>query len=72
MDDKTLPEFIEMVGDQAAADLFGVKKRTAQSWRLRSRFPRPEQSNRIVEKTAWHECGPVTHKGIYSMKDSAA
>ena len=47
------------VGDAAAAKRFGVAKRTAQSWRLGERTPRPEQAAVIVKKS------PVTFEGIY-------
>lgn len=54
--------YIKEVGDLAAAKRFGVTKRTAQSWRLRERTPRPEQAAVIVKKS------PVTYEGIYSVK----
>lgn len=55
-----LPEYIAEMGDDKAARLFGVTKRTAMSWRLRDRFPRPAQAEVIVSKS------PVTMEGIYS------
>lgn len=57
----TLPQFIEKVGDQAAADLFGVERRTVESWRRRERFPRVEMSRYIVKVTN----GEVSYVGIY-------
>ena len=54
-----LPEYIEKVGAAKFAKLIGVKKRTAESWKRMERRPRPEQAQRIVEKT------PVTMEGIY-------
>ena len=62
---QTLPEYIETIGDEAASILFGVEKRTAQSWRLRTRLPRPEQADVIVKKS------PVTWEGIYGPKARA-
>lgn len=70
----TLPEFISEIGDEAAADLFGVQPRTARSWRTRDRYPRQQQAPMIVERTK----GRVDYAGIYapdpidSPEDSAA
>lgn len=55
----TLVEFIEQEGDARAAKLFRVKPRTAKSWRLGDRTPRPKQARIIVEKS------PVTMQEIY-------
>lgn len=54
-----LKTFIEQVGDEKAAKLFGVKPRTVMSWRLGNRTPRPKQAKVIVAKS------PVTMNGIY-------
>jgi len=70
--EKTLPEFISIVGDVEAARLFDVKERTAKSWRLRARFPQQPKSEEIVVATASHEHGPVTFEGIYSTRNTAA
>lgn len=59
---RSLPEFIESVGDEAAAELFGAKVRTVQSWRRRERYPRPEQARQIVEATG----GAVDFAGIFA------
>lgn len=59
-----LPEYIQAVGDAAAAEKFGVKPRTAASWRRRERFPRPEQAEMIVRTS------PVTYAGIYGNEDA--
>lgn len=61
-----LTEYIKQVGDEAAAQLFEVKIRTAASWRRRERMPRPEQARRIVERS------PVTMDGIYELGEEAA
>lgn len=57
----TLPEFIERIGDEAAATLFEAKLRTVQSWRRRERFPRAEQARIIVQRAA----GEVDYEGIF-------
>lgn len=46
-----LSAFIKKVGDSAAADMFGVTKRAAESWRLLERTPRPEKAREIVKAT---------------------
>jgi hypothetical protein len=58
--DVNLPEYIAQMGDEKAARVFGVSRRTVMSWRLRNRLPRPAQAKRIVETS------PVTIAGIYS------
>jgi len=66
-----LRAYIEAIGDEAAAEKFGVKPRTAASWRRRERMPRPEMSAVIVERTN----GEVSYAEIYSQpedKDAAA
>jgi hypothetical protein len=60
-----LKTYIEEVGDEQAARLFRVKKRTAQSWRLGARTPRPAQAKVIVKKS------PVTFAGIYGKQGAA-
>lgn len=64
----TLSAFIRELGDQAAADLFGVKVRTVQSWRRLERYPRPEQSWVIVAKSE----GRVDYAGIFGPHGTAA
>jgi len=54
-----LISYLTQKGDAEAAKLFGVSKRTIQSWRLKERRPRPEQAQVIVKKS------PVTFEGIY-------
>ena len=58
----SLPEFIESVGDECAAQLFRAKLRTVQSWRRRERYPRADQARRIVEVTE----GRVDFSGIFA------
>lgn len=62
-----LVEYIEQVGDEHAAQLFRVKRRTAMSWRLGSRSPRPWKAQEIVEKTG----GAVTMAEIYEPRQAA-
>lgn len=58
----TLSKFIESIGDDKAAELFGVSRRTAASWRQGTRSPRSKKAKQIVEKTG----GKVSLEGIYS------
>ena len=62
---KKLAEYIAEVGDEKAAAMFGVKTRTAKSWRLGDRYPRPEQAKVIVENS------PVTYEGIYLRESNS-
>lgn len=64
----TLPEFIERIGDNAAAELFGVKVRTIESWRRRERFPRVEQARVIVTRTR----NEVDYAGIFGADEQEA
>lgn len=61
-----LSEYIQQVGDDEAARLFEVKRRTVQAWRRGERTPRREQAHVIVERS------PVTFEGIYSMPSPEA
>jgi DNA-binding transcriptional regulator YdaS (Cro superfamily) len=56
-----LQDFIKTVGDATAAKLFGVKERTAMSWRLGDRRPRPAKAAEIVRMTK----GKVGFTDIY-------
>lgn len=58
----TLPDYITEIGESVAAKKFGVKPRTAKSWRLRTRFPTKDQADVIVKKS------PLTYDGIYSVE----
>jgi DNA-binding transcriptional regulator YdaS (Cro superfamily) len=62
-----LSDFIKQLGDEAAAELFGVKPRTAQSWRLGERFPRPKQAREVVERTK----GEVSLEEVYAVREPA-
>lgn len=57
----SLPDFIARLGDEKAAELFGVKLRTVQSWRRRERMPRAEQARRIICAAD----GEVSYAGIF-------
>jgi DNA-binding transcriptional regulator YdaS (Cro superfamily) len=63
-----LNKYIEAIGDAAAAELFGVKERTAASWRRGERRPRPEQAAVIVEASR----GKVSYAEIYAPDAEAA
>lgn len=63
----SLPEYIARVGDVAAANLFGVKRRTVESWRRGERVPRPSQANKIVRLTG----GEVDFSSIYRKQEAA-
>lgn len=56
-----LSEYIENIGVEAFATKFKVKERTAHSWKVRDRFPRPEMGQQIVAAS------PVTWEGIYGV-----
>lgn len=61
MKTKTLTEWIEAVGYDAAAKILKQKRGTVVAWKLRRRRPRPETSKEIVKRTK----GVVTMAGIY-------
>jgi hypothetical protein len=42
--------YLAKIGDEAAAKLFRVQRRTVQSWRLGERYPRPRVARSIVAK----------------------
>lgn len=65
--DKKLSDFIKKVGDEKAANIFGVKKRTAQAYRLGTRKPSAKRALVIVRKTKRLKHGPVTMNGIYGL-----
>lgn len=58
----TLNDYIDHVGDSAAAKRFGVEVRTIASWRRGERQPRPETAWLIEERTggavSFAECYP--------------
>lgn len=56
-----LSTFIEKVGDERASKLFKVSRRTAQSWRLRERLPRPKQVPKIIKGSG----GELSYESIY-------
>lgn len=61
-----LTAYIAFIGDEAAAELFGISNRTAMSYRLGERKPRPEVAERIVLKTS----GKVGWRDIYAPDNS--
>lgn len=58
-----LSKYIEKVGDKVFAEQFSISERTAMSYRLHERMPKPELAQRIVERS------PVTWAGIYEKND---
>lgn len=46
-----LSEYIALIGDKAASNLFGITERAAVSYRLGHRSPRPDVARRIVAVT---------------------
>ena len=60
-----LSAYIALLGDEKAAQLWSVKVRTVQSWRLGERTPRRDQAALIVRTS------PVTYEGIYGPKEDA-
>lgn len=57
--------YIKNIGDEAAAALFNVEVRTAASWRLGERHPRPKKAREIVLLTG----GDVSFADIYEPLD---
>jgi DNA-binding transcriptional regulator YiaG len=57
-----LIDFLQKVGDEKAARLFGVAPRTVRSWRVGARSPRKRTAAVIVKRS------PVTYAGIYGDK----
>lgn len=58
-----LSEYITQIGDKAAAKLFGISERVAQSYRNKERRPRPERARHIIEASG----GKVDWNGIYAQ-----
>ena len=57
-----LDEYIEQLGKEKAANLFGVKERTVDSWLRWERRPSRKKAAEIIEKS------PVTFDGIYTKR----
>lgn len=64
----TLPEFIESIGEDAAARLFEVPVRTVLSWKYLDRRPRRAMAKRIAQCTK----GRVSIAEIYTAEREAA
>lgn len=64
---KTLSQFIAEKGDAEAARLFGVKERTAASWRRMENYPRAAKAQEIVTILN----GEIDMAGIYADKRAA-
>ena len=63
-----LKDYVEHIGDAGAAALFGVKVRTAMSWRLGERIPRHEKALDIVRLTK----GRVSYSECYGVKPAVS
>lgn len=61
-----LSEYIALIGDKAASDLFGITERAAVSYRLGHRSPRPEVASRIVAVTD----GKLSWADVYSRQEA--
>ena len=57
-------EYLADLGDARVATLYGVSKRTAESWRLGTRVPKPEKTRQIVD----HAHGLLTWDDIYAAR----
>jgi len=64
----SLAEYILRIGDEAAAELFGVKPRTVAAWRRGERIPRPAQAKRIVAAAR----GELSYESIYRSPQARA
>ena len=62
MGEMGLDEYIEQLGKEKAANLFGVKERTVDSWLRWERRPSRKKAAEIIEKS------PVTFDGIYTKR----
>lgn len=64
--DMNLKTYIQAIGDEEAAERFGVKPRTTRSWRLGERQPRPSQVPQIIAgsngRLTWESIYMPTHK----------
>jgi hypothetical protein len=60
-----LPEYIKGIGVKAFSVKFNVSERAARAWQYRTRRPRAEVAQKIVENS------PVTWAGIYRRADIA-
>ena len=63
----TLKKYIEFIGTDAAAELFGCKSATAKSWRYGLRQPSIEQAKVIIKKTG----GKLDFESIYGPIDNS-
>lgn len=58
-----LDEYIQQMGKEKSANLFGVKERTVDSWLRWERRPSRKKAKEIITKS------PVTYDGIYTRPD---
>jgi hypothetical protein len=57
----TLKQYIEFVGEEAAAELFGAKRNTVRSWRYNQRQPSIKEAKKIILRTG----GRLDFESIY-------
>jgi len=58
----TLPEYLQMRGDDVIAAILKIPERTVRSWRRRERYPRPRQAAKLVETSG----GKLDYSGVYA------
>ena len=58
----SLVDFINALGDEKAATMFGVKPRTIQSWRRAERMPRTRDIPLLIERSG----GRLTHASFFA------
>jgi len=64
----SLKEYIEFVGEDAAAELFNTKITTIRSWRYKQRQPRVEEAKKIISKSG----GKLNWESIYGPVEQTA
>lgn len=57
--------YLSSLGDEKAAEMLSMPKRTVKSWRLGDRFPRPAQARQIITVL------PVSMNDIYGEQVAA-
>lgn len=60
----TFQEYLADLGDARVATIYGVSVRTAESWRLGRRVPKPEMARQLVS----HAHGLLTWDDIYAAR----
>lgn len=60
----TLSDYIAKLGDDAAAKLLGITKRSARAYRTKTRHPRLPEAHRIIKRSK----GALTIDSVYGAK----